>query len=273
MLFKTLLMIFLISTSLFSKEIGIYEKDVMAIDLDLKFTNEYNQTKTLREFMDGKPTILTINYFNCPTLCSPLLYEVASVVQRVGLEPGKDFNVITLSIEKNDTFKHAKDTKDKIFKTIKTPFKVNAWNFLSTTNQESIDALTDSVGFKYERRVKDGVVDYLHPAAIIVLTPTGKVARYLNGIKYLPFDLKLAILEATDEKRRPTIANTLLYCFAYDAESKTYIFKAEKIVGGIILLMVVSFFIYLIRTGRRPDIAELQKKREDEKKNEKDNKK
>ena len=114
MLFKTLLMIFLITTSLFSKEIGIYEKDVMAIDLDLKFTNEYNQTKTLREFMDGKPTILTINYFNCPTLCSPLLYEVASVVQRVGLEPGKDFNVITLSIEKNDTFKHAKDTKDKI---------------------------------------------------------------------------------------------------------------------------------------------------------------
>jgi len=273
MLFRTLLTIFLVTTTLFSKEIGIYEQQEVAIDLNLKFTNEYNQTKTLREYMNDKPTILTINYYNCPTLCSPLLYEVADVVQRVGLEPGKDFNVLTLSIEKNDTFKHAKTTKDKIFKTIKTPFKVNAWNFLSTQSQEDIDNITDSVGFKYERRVKDGVVDYLHPAAIIVLTPTGKVSRYLNGIKYLPFDLKLAILEASDEKTRPTIANTLLYCFAYDAESKTYIFKAEKIVGGIIFFIVLSFFIYLIRTGRRSDIAELQKKKEEEKKKDNDKKK
>jgi len=253
MLLKAIIMIFIVTTSLFSKEIGIYEQQEVSIDLNLKFTNEYNQTKTLAEYINNKPTILTINYYNCPTLCSPLLYEVADVVQNVGLEPAKDYNVITLSIEKNDTFLHAKNTKDKIFKTFKQPFQTNAWSFLTTTKQEDIDTLTDSVGFKYERRIKDGVVDYLHPAAIIVLTPKGKVSRYLNGIRYLPFDLKMAILEASDEKTRPTIANTLLYCFAYDAESKTYLFQAEKVVGGFIFGSVVIFFIYLVKTGRRRD--------------------
>ena len=250
---KMILIIFFIFTSVYSKEIGIYEQQDVAIDTSLKFTNEYNQTKSLKEIINNKPTILTINYFNCPTLCSPLLYEVADVVQNVGLVIGKDFNIITLSIEKNDTYMHAKTTKDRILKTFKKPFQTNAWSFLTTKNQKNIDLLTDSVGFKYERRVKDGVVDYLHPAAIIVLTPKGKVSRYLNGIKYLPFDLKLAIFEASDEKTRPTIANTLLYCFAYDAESKTYLFKAEKIVGGFIFLIVVIFFIYLVRTGRKKD--------------------
>jgi len=267
MLFKMVLMFFIITSSLFSKDIGIYEQQDVAIDLNLKFTNEYNQTKTLKEYLNGKPTILTINYYNCPTLCSPLLYEVADVMQKVGLEPAKDFNLITLSIEKNDTFKHAKNTKDKIFKTFKRNIQPNAWNFLTSKSQEDIDTITNSVGFKYERRVKDGVVDYLHPAAIIVLTPTGKVSRYLNGIKYLPFDLKLALLEATDEKTRPTIANTLLYCFAYDAESKTYLFKAEKIVGGIIFFIVLSFFIYLVRTGRKTDMDEKKKRRDNDKTN------
>lgn len=269
---KVIMTLILFACTLFSKDIGIYEQQDKAINLNLKFTNEYNQVKTLKEIINNKPTILTINYFNCPTLCSPMLYEVADVIQKTGLTPNEDFNLITISIEKNDTFKHAKQTKDRIFKTLKKAYNPNSWSFLTTTKQEDIDNITNSVGFKYERRVKDGVVDYLHPAAIMVLTPSGKVSRYLNGISYLPFDLKLALIEASDEQTRPTIANTLLYCFAYDAESKTYLFKAEKFVGGFIFAVVLSFFIYMYRTGKREDerkLKEMQEKRKEENKEEK----
>jgi protein SCO1 len=253
LIYKLLLISILNSFLLLCKQIGIYEQQKTPIDLNLTFTNEYNQKKTLKEFINNKPTILTINYYNCPTMCSPMLYEVANVVQKVGLTLGDDFNIITISLEKNDTFIHAKNTKDKISRTFDKPFKITSWSFLSTSNQDNIDKITSQVGFKYERRVKNGVVDYLHPAAIIVLTPKGKVSRYLNGITYLPFDLKLALLEASDEKTRPTIANTLLYCFAYDSKSKTYLFQAEKIVGGIIFGIVLIFFIYLIKSGRRKE--------------------
>ena len=272
MLLKSIFLTFIWIFTLNANEIGIYEQQDVAINLDLEFTNEYNQKKTLKEIINNKPTILTINYFKCPNLCSTLLYEVADVIQNVGLIPAKDFNIITLSIEKNDTFKHAKQTKDRIFKTIKKPIQTNAWSFLVTPNQKIIDELTNSVGFKYERRVKNGVVDYLHPAAIIVLTPTGKVSRYLNGIKNLHFDLKIAIFEASDEKTRPTIDNTLIYCFAYDAESKTYLFKAEKIVGSFIFGSVILFFVMMLRAGKRDDkkkkeekLKEIAKNKEEEK--------
>lgn len=279
---KLFLSLILFACTLFSKDIGIYEQQDKEIDLNLKFTNEYNEVKTLKQIINNKPTILTINYFNCPTLCSPMLYEVADVIQNTGLTPYDDFNIITLSIEKNDTFKHAKQTKDRLFKTLKKAYNPKSWTFLTTTNQEDIDTITNSVGFKYERRVKDGVVDYLHPAAIMVLTPNGKVSRYLNGIRYLPFDLKLALIEASNEETRPTIANTLLYCFAYDAESKTYLFKAEKFVGGFIFLVVVLFFTYMYRAGKKDDAIknialekrrkekELEKKELDEKEKNKD---
>ena len=250
---KLLISTVLIISSLFSQEIGIYEDQIKEINLNTVFTTEYNEKKSLKEIINNKPTILTINYFNCPTLCSPLLYEVADIVQKVQLKEAKDFNIITLSIEKNDSFIHAKNTKDKIFKTIKTKFQTNAWTFLTTKNQKDIDELTSAVGFKYERRVKDGVFDYLHPAAIIVLTPKGKISRYLNGVRYLPFDLKMALLEASDEKTRPTIANTLLFCFAYDPESKSYVLQGKKIMGSFIFGSVFIFFIYLLKTGRKED--------------------
>ncbi|MCP4969682.1 MAG: SCO family protein [Arcobacter sp.] len=250
---KIFFLMLLLNIIVHSKEIGLYENQGIKVPLDLEFTNEYNQVKSLKDILNNKPTIVTINYFNCPSICSPLLYATAEVIEKVGLKPAEDFNIITLSIEKDDTYLHAKETKDKIFRTFKNKVQTNAWSFLTTKNQENIDLFTDSIGFKYEKRIKDGVVDYLHPAALVVLTPTGRISRYLNGIRYLPFDLKLALLEASDEKTRPTIAKTLLYCFAYDAESKKYIFKAEKIVGGFIFACVLIFFLYLVRTGRKKE--------------------
>lgn len=233
-----------------SKEIGIYEHLGETIPLNLTFTNEYNDTNTLKEFIRNKPTVLTLNYFSCTALCSPLLVGVSKVLDQLAMKPYLQYNVLTISIDPNDNPKTALMKKQTQLNLIKKDFPPQTWSFLTGT-QDNINKITDAVGFKYEKRVKDGVIDYLHPGAIIVLSPNGRISRYLNGIEYLPFDLKLALLEASEEKSGPTIAKTLLYCFAYDPKSRTYVFQAEKIVGIFIFLIVGGFFIYLVKTGRK----------------------
>lgn len=259
MLFKYLIIVFILiytananqaETQPKEQKIGVYENLGGYVPLDTKFTNEYGDTKSLKEFINNKPTILTLNYYSCTALCSPLLAGVTDVLNRMQLKPYLDYNVLTISIEPNDTPKTAMDKKKTHLNNIKIPFPPQTWSFL-TGNQNSIDAISNAVGFKYQKRVKDGVIDYLHPGLIIVLSPNGKISRYLNGIRFLSFDLKLALLEASEERSGPTIAKTLLYCFAYDAKSKTYVFQAEKIIGLLILLIIAIFFIYLLKTGRK----------------------
>lgn len=233
-------------------QIGIYEHLGNTIPLNLTFTDEYNHTKTLKEFIRSKPTVLTLNYYTCKALCSPLLTGVSNVLSLLDLTPYADYNVLTISIDPRDDYKTAFEKKQTHLKMIKKPFPPQAWSFLTGT-QENINQITDSIGFKYEKRIKDGIVDYLHPGVIIVLSPNGKISRYLNGIDFLPFDLKLALLEANKERVGPTIAKTLLFCFAYDAKSKTYVFQAEKVIGILMFLIVAIFFIYLVKTGRKKE--------------------
>ena len=247
---KCLLLFCLILFLKAQDQIGLYEQQGQVIPLDLSFTNEYGQTVLLKELIHTTPTIITFNYFDCPSLCSPQLQAVASVLNKLDLKPYIEYKTITISISPHDTVQKALEKKQSLLKSIHKPFPVQTWNFL-TSNQTTIDTITHALGFKYEKRIKDGVVDYLHPAAIMVVTPKGRVSRYLNGITYLPFDLKLALLEASEEKSNPTIAKTLLYCFAYDAKSKTYVFQAEKVVGSFMFAIVLIFFIYLIKSGRK----------------------
>ncbi len=232
------------------KQIGVYENLGATLPLDLTFFNEYNTNQSLKQYISNTPTIITLNYFTCPSLCSPLLIGVADMLNKMDLKPYIDYKVLTISIDPNDTPKSALEKKKNILSIIKKDFPPQTWSFL-TSNQKNIYEITDKLGFKYEKRVKDGVVDYLHAGMIIVISPNGKIIRYLNGTDFLPFDVKLAIYEAKEERTGSTIAKTLLYCFAYDAKSKTYVFQAEKIIGTLILLIVISFFIYLIKTGRK----------------------
>jgi len=259
MLIRYLILLFISISFLYSNQletktqevkIGVYENLGGTIPMNLKFVDEYGNKKTLKEFINNKPTILTLNYYSCTALCSPLLSGVADVLDKMQLKPYIDYNVLTISIEPLDTPALALDKKKAHLNNIKIPFPPQTWSFL-TGNQKNIDAISDSIGFKYQKRIKDGVVDYLHPGVIIVVSPNGKIARYLNGVRFLSFDLKLAVLEASQERSGPTIANTLLYCFAYDAKSKTYVFQAEKVVGSFMFGIVLIFFIYLVRTGRK----------------------
>lgn len=231
-------------------KIGIYEQLGKHIDMDIPFVNSNGLKTTFRELSDGRPVVLSINYYTCPTLCSPILEGVSEVLERLDMDPYSEYQAITVSIDPKDNPVVAANKKREFLTAIRRPFPQERWAFL-TGSQESIDKLTQQVGFYYETRVKDGVTDYLHPGAIITISPNGKVARYLFGTTFLQTDLKLALYEAKEERFGPTIAKTLLYCFAYDPESKSYVFQFGRIFAVLMTLTLIAFAYYLVKTSRK----------------------
>lgn len=266
-MYKKCLIIFLLITNLLADEnktlpkIGVYEKLGEYVPLDLVLTDQTGKSATLKEFMNDKPTVISFNYYTCPGICSPQLAGMAKVIDNMELIPRDDYNILTISINRKDTVEAAYTKQQAFLNLIKKKKKLvveQAWKFM-VASQYQITKLTDSMGFKYEKRVKNGITDYLHPGVLIVISPKGKIARYLNGISYLPFDLKLALAEASKEITGPTIAKSLLLCFAYDPINKTYVFQAEKVVGVVMTVMMIIFFIWLARSGRREDVKEDKK--------------
>jgi protein SCO1/2 len=228
-----------------SVEVGVLEHLGDTIPLDLTFFNEVNKPVKLREIIT-KPTILTLVYFDCPGLCSPLLDGVSDVIEKMGLELGKDFQVVTVSFNYNDTPGKAIQKKQNF---LRRHSKAHAqyWYYL-TGDSSNIYPLVNAVGFKFKRAGND----YIHPGVITILSPGGKITRYLYGITFLPFDVKMALIEARKGEVRPTINRVLEYCFAYDPEGRKYTLQVTKISATVIIFFAVIFFLVLIiRTGRK----------------------
>jgi len=225
----------------------------MSLNLCLTFLNEKGEKVTLKKLMDGKPTVISLNYFRCAGICTPQLNDMAKMLGRLDLAENSDYKVLTISFAEDETPQLASAKRKTMLKSIPRQYVQDAWHFLISDNNSSA-VLADKVGFTYKKEIsKAGVVDYIHPASLIMLSPEGKVTRYLNGIEQLPFDVKMALMEAGEGKVGPTIAKKLLYCFAYDPKGKTYVFKWEKIVGALMTLIMVMFFIYLVKTSKRED--------------------
>jgi len=250
---KKLLMFLMLFVWLDSAELGINEKLGNMVPLDLTFINEKGESKTLKEYMAGKPTAISLNYFRCTGICGPQLSDMAKVLSAVDLAENSDYKVLTISFAIDETPILAEKKKKTYLGSMSRPYVKDAWHFLLSENNSSA-ILADKVGFIYKKTIsKSGIVDYVHPASLIILSPKGKVTRYLNGINQLPFDIKMSLIEASEGKTGPTIAKTLLYCFAYDPKSKTYIFVWEKVFATIILIITVGFFIWLVKSGRRDE--------------------
>jgi protein SCO1/2 len=229
-------------------EIGIVEKLGDTIPLDLSFLNEKNDTVYLRDLID-KPTILSFVYFDCPGICSPLLNGVSEVVQNMDMVLGKDYQIITISFNTKDTPEKAAIKKQNFVLKISKENQEN-WIYL-TGEQKNINIITEAAGFRY----KPQGLDFAHPAAIIMLSPEGKITRYLYGMSFLPFDVKMAIIEAQKGLARPTINKILEYCFAYDPTSRTYALQVTRIVGGFILAILIIVFTTLLIKGRKKILA------------------
>lgn len=248
---KFLTVLSLLFTLSSASTLGIQEKLGEMVPLDLTFINEKSERVTLKELMDGKPTILTLNYFRCAGICTPQLNDLARMLGRLDLAENIDYEVLTVSFAEDETPDLAAAKKKNQIASITRPFVQDAWHFVIGENNSS-HVLADKVGFSFEKTVSEaGVVDYIHAAALIVISPEGKITRYLNGIEQLPFDAKMALIESSDGKVGPTIAKQLLYCFSYDPKGKKYIFMWEKVAAIVMLTLVFGFFIYLVKTGRK----------------------
>ncbi len=238
-------------------EVGIVEKLGDTIPMDLVFLNENNDTVVLSDIID-RPTILSLVYFDCPGICSPLMSGISDAISKMDMELGKDFKILTISFNTNDTPEKAKIKKKNFVQKISKANQEH-WVYL-TGSQDNIDAITKAVGFKYKAQG----LDFAHAGAIMMLSPDGKITRYLYGkgtvtmfgnqtasMSFLPFDIKMAIIEAQKGIARPTINKILEYCFAYDASGKTYTLQITRIMASLIIGIAVILFIVLLIRGRR----------------------
>lgn len=231
--------------------LGMDEHPGGYIPLDTPFRDAEGRSITFAQIMDGRPAILTLNYYGCPGLCTPQLNDLAQNLPKVNLTEGKDYRIITLSFNPDEGPAEAAKKKANLLASMPRPFDPGSWVFL-TGKDADIRAVTDSVGFHYEKQAgPNGMEEYVHPAVLVALSPEGKITRYLDGIQQLPFDIQMALMEASEGKVRPTIAKGLLFCFAFDPKNKTYVFAAEKIGAVVLTLLLAGFFLYLLRAGRK----------------------
>lgn len=233
-------------------KIGTYERLGSHLPLELVFVDEHNQEKTLGEFLQGKPTIISLNYFSCPGICGPQIDGVVKSLDKIQLREGMEYRVLTISFSPEDTPDDAFESKRNHLNALRKDYDQDAWNFLVANEKATIDTLTQALGFEYKKIInKQGLVDYIHPAGLAIVSPEGKITRYLNGIKYLHFDVKMALLEASEGKVRPTIAKALAFCFSFDPENSKYVLSVNKIFATIMLVLIGGYFIYLIASKRR----------------------
>lgn len=237
-------------------KLGVEEHPGDRIPLDIPFVDSTGKPVTFERIMDGKPAILTLNYYGCPSLCTPQLNDLAQNLAKVKLSENRDYKVITLSFNPEETPADAAKKKANLMASMPRPFDPSAWVFL-TGKEADIRRVTDGVGFNFEKQIgPNGMTEYLHPAVLVALSPEGKITRYLNGIQQLPFDIQMAMMEASQGTVRPTIAKTLLFCFAFDPKNKTYVFAAERVGAIALSLILVGFFLYLVLSGRKKRSSE-----------------
>jgi protein SCO1 len=226
-------------------KIGIYEKLDSYIPSDLQFTNDRGEIVQLSSIID-KPTVLSLVYYNCPGICSPLLDGVAQVIDRSDMVLGKDYQVLTISFNWEETWQLGSEKKVNYLAQVKKEVDESSWIWMAG-DSVNVTKLVESVGFGFQ---KDGK-DYIHAAAIMLLSPEGKITRYLYGTYFLPFDLKLAVVEAAQGKSGPTINKVLKYCFSYDAEGKKYVFNITKVSATVILFFALTLFLYLVFSRKK----------------------
>ncbi|MAF90804.1 MAG: photosynthetic protein synthase I [Bdellovibrionaceae bacterium] len=224
--------------------VGIDEKLGDKIDLNLKFKNEQGEEVSLGSyFQSGKPVMLALVYFNCPSLCNFQLNGIVETLKKLEWTTGNEFEFVIASIEPTETPDLAKSKKESYMTVYDRKEGAKGWHFL-TGSQESITALADQVGFRY--KWVESRNEYAHTAATYVLTPEGKISRYLYGIGFTPKTLRLSLVEASNNKIGNAVDRFLLYCFRYDPEKRGYAFYAFNIMRAGAAVSVVALLAFLV---------------------------
>lgn len=230
-------------------EIGIDEHLDTYLPKDIYLIDENNQRVCLTDIID-KPTIINWVYFRCPGICSPLMEGLSKVMDASDLVPGVDYQVLTISFDPSETIDLGVRKKTNYLNLVNKKDAISkGWHFF-VSDSASILKGTNATGFKYKRTGND----FVHAASVTVVSPKGKITRYLNGIYFLPFDFKMAIIESSKGMSAPTINKIMQYCFSYDPVGKAYVLNVTKITGTLILFLAFLFFLVLIFKPKRKKI-------------------
>ncbi len=227
--------------------VGVEEKLGTVLDRDLEFVGENGRPVRLGKFLDqGRPVILNFAYYSCPMLCGMVLNGLTTSIRDLSWTPGKEYEIVTISIDPREMYQLAASKKQAQLISFDRP--APGWHFLADYNGNA-KKLAEQAGFHY--RWDKQREQYAHSAALILLAPDGKIARYLYGIKFKSFDLRLGLTEATEGKMRSTADHLLLYCFQYDALARSYVMVARNIMRGGGALTIFVMGAALMRLWRK----------------------
>jgi len=234
------------------QNVGIEQHLDEQIPADLSFRDETGKPVHLGDYFGKKPMILNLVYYNCPMLCGEVLSGLEGALRVLKFDVGKEFDVLTVSFDPRETPDMATRKKAEFLKRYGRAGAAEGWHFL-TGPQESIDALTKAAGFQYQYDPKTG--QFAHATAIMILTPEGKIAQYYCGVDYAPKDLRLGLIQASENKIGTLADQVLLYCYHYDPTTGKYgaiISRVLKLAGIATLLGLGILMTVLIRLGSGP---------------------
>jgi protein SCO1 len=233
------------------RAIGFDQNIDQHVPLDTTFRDEAGRTVRLGDYFGKRPVVMVFAYYDCPMLCTQVINGLSSALGVMSLKPGDDFEIVTVSFNPHDTPASATAKKAVYLERYKRPGAAAGWHFL-TGDQREIERLTNAAGFRYAWDAD--TKQYAHPSGVIVLTPDGRLARYLFGIEYGPRDLRLGIVEASAGKVGTPVDTLLLYCYHYDPMTGRYgliIMRAMRLAGAATVLALGAFILIMLRNEKR----------------------
>jgi len=233
----------------FLGKVGIAQHLNFPLPLDLTFTDETGKQVQLGSYFGQRPAILALVYYKCPMLCSEELEGLTSALKMIRFRPGKDFNILVVSIDSTEGPELAAARKKYYLKMYGHPETADGWHFMTGT-QANIDALTRAVGFSYVKIPgPDGKLDqFAHASAIQIVTPQGRLAQYYMGVEYSPKDMLLGLDEASDNRIGSPVDNILTYCYHYNPQTNTHDLIVARVVqlGGLITFFSLGGFMWVM---------------------------
>jgi protein SCO1/2 len=219
-----------------TRGVGIDQKLNAAVPLDTTFVDESGATVPLRKFFHGKPVLLAPVYYECPMLCSQILSGVVAALRPLSLKPGRDFEIVAISFDPRDTPQIARDKRDHYAHSYSSSGGVEGWHFLTGT-QPSIHAVMNAIGFRYRWDAAEKI--FVHASGVMLITPEGRVGRYLYGVDYEPKDMKLGLIEASHEQIGSPVDQVLLFCYHYDPKTGKYGAAVINLMRGAAVLTLL----------------------------------
>ena len=231
------------------KKVAILQHLNYQLPLNLKFTDDHGSLVPLSTYFGKIPAILLLVYYRCPMLCSEELEGLTSALKMISFRPGKDFNIIVISIDPTETTAMAAAKKAEYLKMYGHPNTADGWHFMTGT-QANINSITNAVGFKYVELKVPGTKlhEYAHASALEIVTPQGKLAQYYMGVEYSPKDMLLGLDEASNDRIGSPVDNILTYCYHYDPLTNTHDLIVSRVLemGAIFTMLILGSFVLVM---------------------------